>query len=235
MFASALTLVVALSIASYAQNLLGNPGLNDSGTDPFPWDLVESPSPQNTAELQGFAHRPPGTGFGLWLRAFEGLFFGNNNEPTGATLTQQVSFVGTPAPAYEFSAWTRWEGGYSGGNAILDASSPSGAVPSPTSTFLTLQFVDGSFAPVGAPVSLDLRPLQIADNTWRQQSLVVPTPVGAAGVLATAGAANMVPNVNRLGGQSAFFDDLQLIGVPEPSSMVLGALGLLGVARRRRV
>jgi hypothetical protein len=73
---------------AHGQELLTNGGLElppggGANSVPAGWTLVEEPStpplgPQNTAELIGFAAHSGQQG--LWLREFEGLFFGNNNE-----------------------------------------------------------------------------------------------------------------------------------------------------------
>ena len=67
--------------------------------------------------------------------------------------------------------------------------------------------------------------------------MTATSPAGTAKVLVTAYALDMVPNVNMApGGQSAFFDDFSLRVIPEPASMTLGALALLGMfglTRRR--
>jgi hypothetical protein len=175
---------------------------------------------------------PPGVG--LWLRAFEGLFYGNNNEPSDAILTQIVP--GTPGMKYVYTGWSRWEGGYSGGVTTLSPNSPSGAVPSPTGTFMEMRFLDATAAGISG-VLLDLRTEQQNDGIWRQHMLMGTAPAGTASVLVTAYALDMVPNVNMPpGGQSAFFDDFSLVCIPEPASVALGliaALGMVGLIRRR--
>jgi uncharacterized protein (TIGR03382 family) len=87
-------------------------------------------------------------------------------------------------------------------------------------------------------VLLDLRTVQQNDGVWRQHSLSGIAPAGAVGVLVTAYAVDMVPNVNTPpGGQSAFFDDFALTVIPEPGTITLAGLALVGAAltlRRRR-
>lgn len=201
--------------------------------EPVGWVLTEGAAneafnPQNTAQLIGFADRT-GSGQGLWLREFEGLFFGNKNEKTNVVLSQTVP--GSPGLTYNFSGWARFEPNFSGGVSTLAAGSPSGAVPSPTGTFFEMRFLDASNAGLSS-VLLDLRAAQSADNAWHQHVLSGVAPAGTANVLVTAYALNMIPNVDP--GQSAFFDDFSLQAVPEPSSIGLGALALLGLVSRAR-
>ncbi|MGL4511861.1 MAG: PEP-CTERM sorting domain-containing protein [Lacipirellulaceae bacterium] len=236
LFASFLALgCVAVAVSANAQNLLGNPSLEDgSGNNVFPWDLIETPSSANTAEVINFGDSSNHQGnLGLWLREFEGLFFPGpfpNATPIDAELVQIVP--GSAGTEYQFTGWSRWETNYSGGVTTLAANAPGGARPSPTSTIMELAFLDGGFAVLGAPVLLDLRSQQQNDGTWRQHVLTGTAPAGTASVRVTAAAFDMVPNIDP--GQSAFFDDFTLTVVPEPSSMVLGALGLAALAARRR-
>lgn len=203
--------------------------------EPLGWVLTETASnsafnPQNTAQLIGFAdHTGNADGQGLWLREFEGLFFGNKNEKTNAVLSQTVP--GTAGSTYTFSGWSKFEKNYSGASTTLAAGSPSGAVASPTGTYFEMRFLDASNAGING-TNVDLRSAQPNDGEWHQHTLTGIAPAGTASVLVTAYALNMIPNVDP--GQSAFFDDFSLTVVPEPSSMVLTLLGLCGLARARR-
>ena len=152
---------------------------------------------------------------GLWLRPFVTIV------PNGdATLTQTVGVL--PGREITFSGWSKWEMNYSGGQAL-----------SPTNTLMQMEFLDAGNAVIGAPITLDLRTEQMTDNMWRQHSLVGIAPLGVASVRVSAIADNMF---TTLGAQSAFFDDFSVVSVPEPTCIMIGLIGvvgLLGVVRRR--
>jgi hypothetical protein len=203
-----------------ATERLTNGGLNLGPPQPPPgWSLVESGG-DTASPSEGFADRPPGPGLGLWLRPFA------TGTPVGdATLSQTVGVL--PGRDITFSGWSKWEPNYSGG------------VPfSATNTTMEMQFLDGSNAPVGAPITLNLRTEQLNDNTWRQHDLNGTVPLGATQVRVSAIADNMFnnPGLPNTGGQSAFFDDFSVLSVPEPTSVLMlfcGVIGLFGLARRR--
>ncbi|MCA9151974.1 MAG: PEP-CTERM sorting domain-containing protein [Planctomycetales bacterium] len=201
--------------------------------EPTGWTLIESGtdgSTQNTAQLIGFADHTGNTdGQGIWLREFEGLFYGSTNEMTNAVLSQTVP--GTAGTAYSFSGWSRWETNYSGGVDLLDAASKSGAVASPTSTIFRMAFLDAGNNELDSQ-TLDLRTVQTNDNLWHQHVLTGTAPDGTASVMVTAAAYDMIPNVDP--GQSGFFDDFSLMAVPEPSSCLLALLGFVGIGSLRR-
>jgi hypothetical protein len=170
------------------------------------WTLTELPADgTNTASFAGFANHTPGGSNGLWLRAFEG---NTTNMGADAILSQTVDAV--PNSQYTFSGWSKWEGNYSGGVTTLSAASPFGAVASPTQTTLELAFLDAGDNVIGAPVTLDLRTVQMNDSTWRQHTLMANSPANAAKVRVTAAAIDMVFNTDPQ--QSAFFDDFSLDG-----------------------
>ena len=235
------TLFVGISLLSIgttlarAQNLLTNGDLEappntleNPDLAPTGWTLTEDPPPPtNSAMLIGFAAQSGAQG--LWLREFEGLFFGSHNERIDAILTQSV-----PASAdvdYTFTGWSRWETNYSGGVTTLAAGSPSGGGPSPTRTEMQLTFLDLNNLPLASSL-LDLRTQQSNDGVWRLHTLKGIAPAGTTHLTVTAAAYDMIPNVDP--GQSAFFDNFAL--VPEPSSFAMilaGAVCLIRSARRR--
>jgi hypothetical protein len=76
-----------------------------------------------------------------------------------------------------------------------------------------LAFLDASEEVIGSPVMLDLRTVQMNDNTWREHSLEGTAPEGTAFARVSGIMIDGVNNVNAggtLGGQSAFFDDFSL-------------------------
>jgi len=198
--------------AAPAQELLVNCTLAQPGTPgdvATGWTLIEGPGQANSATFAPFANHTTGpTGIGLWLRPFEGINLGNGNVMTNAQLTQTVP--ATPGLTFNFRAWSRWEGGYSGGVTTLHPQSPSGAAPSPTETFLRIQFLDATNSTISS-AQLNLRTVQFNDAVWRQHLLSATAPAGAVSVRVAALALNMIPNVNmQPGGQSVYFDDFSL-------------------------
>ena len=98
---------------------------------------------------------------------------------------------------YEFSAWSRWETGYSGG---LDET---------VVTSIDMQFLDGSDN-VLSTESLSLTDAgQANDGVWREYSVSGKAPANSAKVRVSAGAIGMYNS--GLDPQSAFFDDFSLI------------------------
>lgn len=136
---------------------------------------------------------------GMWLRAFAG---------GDAKIIQTL-----PASAggqYTFSAYSKWETGYSGANPFP----PSGQTQ--TSTFMKMEFLNASNSVIGTQ-NLDLFTVQSPDGTWRPFSLNGTAPAGTTNVRVSAGAANMYNTT--INPQSAFFDDFSLTG---PSAGVPG-------------
>ena len=230
-----------------ATELLTNPDLEipvaDAIGDPVPtgWTLDETVTGSvfcppggcdiNTAQLELFAAHSGSQG--LFLRAFEGSLLAPNTTTVNAFLSQTVP--GTPGLEYSFSGWSLWETNYSGGVSVLDAASPSGAIPSPTDTYFEMQFLGAGMNVLGS-VLYDLRTGQMNDNTWRQHVLTGVAPAGTANVMVLAYATDMAANVDP--SQSAFFDDFSLTAVPVPAAVWLfgsALLGLGGIARRRQV
>jgi len=215
-----------------AQNLLLNPNLDSPGIHESDavddWTLTETPGGTvNSATMASFANHNAGGVVGLWLRSFEGLFFGSGFEPVGAQLSQTVP--GTAGLPYTFTGWSRWEANYSGGLTTIPASAPGGERPSPTNTYMEMRFLDAGNSAISS-VLLDLRTVQSNDGVWRQFSLSGVAPANTANVLVTAYAIDMVP----VGGaQSPFFDEFSLT-VPEPTSLSLIGLGGLALLARRR-
>jgi hypothetical protein len=181
---------------------------------PVGWSLTESGGDTANPDV-AFADNPPGPGLGLWLRPFV------TTVPNGdATLSQTVGVL--PGRDITFSGWSRWEANYVGGIA-----------GTPTDTLMEMQFLDAGNNPVGAPITLDLRTEQMNDNTWRQHFLSSTVPLGATQLRVSAIANDMF---NNTGAQSAFFDDFSVNSVPEPASvmlMAIGLLGMFGLSRRR--
>ena len=192
--------------AAPASNLLTNANLNTQPPEfPASFVLTELPAGRDTAGPATFANRPDSGGTnGLWLKSFSGTVA----DPSDAIFSQTVA--GTAGTEYKLTAWSKWETLYAGGVTTLDAASSSGAVPSPTQTYLELSFLDASSAVIGSPISLDLRTQQMNDGTWREHTLMGVAPAGTASVRI---AALMIDGVSNTGAQSAFFDDFSLTAV----------------------
>lgn len=178
---------------SAALNRLTNGDLNAVG-EPNGWTVTEAPAGSDTIGFRDFAnHTVPGEQ-GLWLRAFAG---------GDGTLSQTVP--GVAGGNYTFSAWSKWEVGYSGDDDSFPGTTAE--------TKLEMAFLDASSAVIGTPVSLDLDAAgQNNDAEWRQYSVNGTAPAGTVSVrVSGAGLGMYDTGVNP---QSAFFDDfsLQLAG-----------------------
>ena len=220
---TSLVFVAAASVAcssTGAVELLTNPDLDFPNAPPG-WTLLETggtpPTPREAAKQQDFADQDGG-GLGLWLEAFQGLFFGNGAEPVSAVLSQTVP--GVPGENYTFSGYSFFDAGYSGGVETLDPTSPLGEVPSPTESSFELAFLNGGGTVIGSPVSLDLRTVQSNGGGWLQHTLNGVAPAGTANVRVTASAIDMVPNLPS-GAQSAFYDTFSLRRASNPATEIL--------------
>ena len=243
-------------------NRLTNGNLNTPG-DPVGWTLVEGPTVDqgmgpvtaDSAAFIGFANRkvasttpnptpPPdftsvATGSqGLWLRPFVNATQFEPDIPSVDAVMSQI-VAGTPGAQYDFSAWSAWEPGYSGG---LNNTS--------TVTFIKIEFLNGTDV-IGTQM-LNLKDAgQINDDAggveyddWRQFTVSGTAPALTTNVRVSLGATGMFDIALGIS-ESAFFDEMSLIetlpgagslaAVPEPASVVLLgiAVGLLSVGRRR--
>ncbi len=94
-------------------------------------------------QSSAFANNTPGGTTGVWLRSFVG---------GDASVTQTIE--GSPLQDYVLSFASKWEANYSGGQ-----------VGTATATFVEVAFLDAADAVIGAPTTLDLRTVQLNDNT----------------------------------------------------------------------
>lgn len=164
--------------------------------------------------------QPPGTGTGVWFRSFEGDQ-GNSGEPLAqATLVQTIVAPYSGDYTLEFIAgreanflarefFVTFESNGTGGSSTVD--------------LLTAAIPDGNLGgaatgnPGGTPFSLTLLGVTAGDML---------TVIGQM----TDGEDTTIP-----GGQSAFLDSFFIPNaIPEPSSAVLGVLGVGWVLQRRR-
>jgi hypothetical protein len=239
-----------------------NGNLDTSGT-PVGWTIATaahpatfsngSPRPSPTSiqfanpSINPASNHTSGGSWGVWLRPFVNTTDYVATDPANnvdGTLTQTVA--GLAGASYAFSAWTVWEQNYCGGLAN-----------SGTTTFLKMEFLDGSNNAIGSPVLLDLyqagmrnsptAPFQTGDwQHWATPTTVAPA--GTAHVRVSMGGLAMFNSGTNP--QSAFFDDLALLqtsgsgtvnlltgGVPEPTTcwlMVVASIWALGIRRHSR-
>lgn len=234
---SVLVAVAMLAASQAGANLLDDGAFDlatsGSTTSNSDWSLVINlPDGTNrAAQFQtGFANanntgvggtQAPGTGAGVWFRAFEGNQGGSGEPLAQATLTQslvapanseyRLDFVAgreTFFTAQEFSVTLASDGGAGSTTVdLLTAAIPTGNLGGAAST-----------NPGGTPFSLTL------------------SGVAAGDLLTVTGV--MVDGVDALTNpQSAYLDSFVLTAVPEPSTValtLLGAVGGLALVRRRR-
>ena len=152
-------LVSVVANGAQAVELLTNGGLEPFGGE-FPgWSLLETDdtgASTNSGEAREFADRSNG-GLGIWLRPWVG---GSADPSPLVNMVLSQTVPATAGEGYSFEGWSRWEANYAGGVATLDASSPHGAIPSPTRTEMELAFLDTSGSVIGTPHTLDLRTQQ---------------------------------------------------------------------------
>jgi len=243
---------------------LTNGNLNTPG-EPAGWTLTEGPTVDqgsgpitaDSAAFIGFANRKvedtvapidpagvPTGNQGLWLRSFVNTTqFEPDIESVDAVATQIVN--ATPGAHYEFSAWSAFEQGFSGG---LQGTS--------TETFLKMEFLNAAMSVLSSSTVNPFDVGQMNDDgdngsgnvdwaDWRLTSLNAVAPAGTAKVRVSLGATGMF--ASGLGvSQSGFFDEMSLVetlpgagslaAVPEPGLLVLLmiAFGVIGVGRRMR-
>jgi hypothetical protein len=249
---AALTVLALSTSQVLAQNLLVNPGLDDppihEGATATGWTLETfktNSGPSDTANFPTFADRAAPDGRGLWYRAF----LGTPADPAQANLTQTVP--GIAGAKYVMTGWAHFETFYPGGldniNAGTGPPDPTNdGQASPTDTVFALEFLGLNNQVLPASVQVELRangqtndpdtsPTTGGGRDWMQHMLMATAPPGTLFVQVRSSMVNGIlnPGVNP---QSAFVDDFSLTIIPEPASVMLGligVLGLLGLARRR--
>ncbi len=256
LFLPALLGVLVCGLAGVAQaNLLSNPSFADpavGGNPAAPWVSVEGPPPSTNTMSQasfGVNSNHDGTA-GVFFQPWRGGSPGNA-AMVDADLTQTVP--GTPGLKYIMTGWARFEVNYAGGADFLDADGMHGGdnlsdmdgAPSPTDTFFALEFLDAGSSVLLGSVVIELRAngqpndnfgtnTTVADATWHQHMLMAVAPVGTVNVRVRASMVDGLFNTDP--SQSAFVDDFSLIAIPEPATVMLGligVLGLVGLTRRR--
>lgn len=158
---------------------------------------------------------PDGCG-GLDCAGFFKAFTGNTttNGPATGHLYQDVP--GTPGVRYSMSGWAGAEANFLADGAVF-----------------AIDFLDGGGLPISS-VELDLMPTLFVDNglpfDYKEYSLSGTAPAGTVSVRARASMIDGISNPAG-GGQAFVVDDFTL--TPEPSALVLLALGAISALRRR--
>ncbi len=207
----------SLIAQSTAAEVLLNGNLDTAPTEfPF-WNVQESPEGIDTVNAQSavWAQNPNTSGFvGAFLHPWANG--GLVADPNDATFTQTVA--GVANGSYSYSVWTKFEQNFSGGVGTLSPTSPNGPVPSPTSTSMTIEFLDGNNVVISnpGPVTLDLRADRAAqgggnanDSEWRQHTITTTSPAGTVTVRVSGKMNDGVFNIDPQ--QSAFLDDFSLV------------------------
>ena len=229
--------------------LLVNGNLDDPGDHEVDfavgWTLEESrqtPGPADTATFASFANHTPNpnapgadpdsTRVGVWYKNFNG----SPSNLATAHLYQDVA--GTPGMKYIMTGWSRFETFYAGGFHLVPSIDPvTGQIvlmTSPTKSVFALDFLGSGDALISTTeIDLFRDRGQINNGQWVQHMLMAVAPDGTEEVRVRSSAIDMVAT---FGSQSAFADDFTLVCIPEPSSVALGLLGLVGLfamARRK--
>jgi MYXO-CTERM domain-containing protein len=143
------------------------------------------------------------------------------------------------------TGWAYFEGGYAGGvdTIATGTGTTREGLPSLTDTFFALEFLDGSNSVLAGSVEIELRAngqvnnpdITEATRNWLQHTLVGTAPAGTVSVRVRASMVDGEFNID-LPHQAAWVDDFSLTAIPEPTSLLMGllGLGLAGAARRSR-
>ncbi|MCA9260301.1 MAG: hypothetical protein KDA61_13915, partial [Planctomycetales bacterium] len=214
-----------------AQNLLSGGDFEAVDAPDIPgWTVNEFASGTNifvdSVVQNGFS--PFSGDYVVWVRPFVGGIDPGPNNLTNAELSQVVPV--TAGQSYTFSGYSRWESNYSGGVDLLDPVGPLGEVASPTQTVMEIEWLDGSGAAIGTPLSLDLRTEQININLWGDaigdsHKLTGTAPAGAVSARVLAANRDMVWNTfagdTDGPSQSAFWDTFSFTSASDPSTEIL--------------
>ncbi|MCA9243974.1 MAG: PEP-CTERM sorting domain-containing protein [Phycisphaerales bacterium] len=196
------------------------------------WTLtVDFPDPgapsDGSAQFQGgFANAENGSGgvgdggTGIWLKSFLGNRGGDTNIPT-ANADLMQSLVAPSSGDYMLTFVAGREANFTA-DAFLVQLSSGGTGGSTSVDLLTAPMTLGNIGGAASP-ALGGNPLSL-----------MLSGVTAGDALTVRAVMQGGRDFNMPGGQSAFLDKFDLTLVPEPSSMLLGGLGLLMLTATRR-
>lgn len=200
---------------------------NQLGATPnAPWVVVASrndvPGFDDGAASEGFADHDGG-GFGLFFKAFVG---NPPWDPTAGSVDASIyqDVAGTPNTLYKLTGWWGAEANFSGLNT------PGANV------IFALDFYSGSGSLISS-TSLDLEAAGLGGPdpglNYEEFTVSAVSPAGTATVRARG---SMLEGVFfQDPGQALVTDQWSLVAVPEPNSVILGAIALMGLVSRRRV
>ena len=172
------------------------------------------------ASSEGFANVEAPGGMGLFFKPFQGI--------TSDAITVHLfqDNPGTPGLLYSLTGYAGAEANYSG---LIPGSS--------TRSQLAVEFLNAGSSVIGGSV-LDLRAAGLGNpngNPFGYAQYRV-TAVAPAGTVSVRARSSMIEGFSNPagGGQAFVVDAFELTAVPEPTSLMLVGLGLVGLAGMRR-
>jgi hypothetical protein len=159
--------------------------------------------------------------------------FNTNAAPSG-----DLSLIATTIANFTILASSTLAGGYSDTYlasvpGIVEAPAVNGAQITTGNVLLDrgLYVFVGNASTLADSTSWALAQVNTLKNDVPFNNTYSANPFGVAPVIGSIGSATSTD----LGGTSATFTTLQMEAIPEPSSVLLGTLGVLGLLRRRRI
>ncbi|MCI0332769.1 MAG: hypothetical protein L0228_06060 [Planctomycetes bacterium] len=197
-------------------------------------------SSEGFADVDGGPGDCGGAGCGFFYKAF----FGGNGfttpQPSPPNITTHLyqDNPGTPGMLYKFHGWFGAGASYSGLFPGVLPGTPAGTMP--TTSEMALEFLDAGSSVIGGS-TLDLQAGLIANQGngnpfgYAEYWVMATAPAGTATVRVRG--SSIDGYLNPAGGDQAMVTDLwTLTCIPEPTSVALGligVLGMLGLIRRR--
>jgi hypothetical protein len=217
--------------ASVASAQLVDGGMNSVGangqlgnTPNAPWVLTATrgvnPAYDDAASSEGFADHDGG-GQGLFFKAFTG---NPPWDPTAGTVDANIyqDVAGTPGQAYELTGWWGAEANFSGLNT------PGANV------IFALDFYNGASLISSAELDLEAAGLGGPDPGLNYELFSV-SAVAPAGTTTVRARGSLIDGAFfQDPGQALVTDQWTLTAVPEPSSIMLVGIALMGLVSRRR-